>query len=535
MNDLLLTGGRVLLPEPAPEGVEALAVSDGRIVAVGSAEQCRAELPPDAQELPLDGRAVAPGFIDAHTHPMIMSVFEQHLRFDEGAGRVESVGDVLDLVADRSRADSTVIGFGLDDALLAERRLPTAAELDRAAGGAVVVLVRRDGHHAVASTSALAAAGLDRVGAVPDGGYVELDADGRPTGVVGERAVEPLLGLMPEVTMASLASAAATWTRRLLEQGITGLTAFCQTSDEGPSGQAGTMEAVGWSALVADLPFDVQTVLIGADPALVEELRGIPSLHDPAGRRRLDGIKLFLDGTLGGATACMHAPFADRPETRGMRTFGDDVAYERMVAAHVAGLQICLHAIGDAANRAAATLLARLLAEHPGPHRHRVEHASVLDDETIEAFATLGITCVVQPIDIRTEAHWLGNRLGADRLERVYPLRSLLDAGVTLAGSSDAPIEPTDVLAAIDAASNRRGIGDGQAITRLEALRAYTTGAAHARNVGEDAGRIESGRRADLVVLSADPLVADLATITVDATCIGGTFHHSNLPNGAPQ
>jgi len=530
VNAYLLRAGSVLLPEPAPAGHDSIAVADGRVLLVGAAEDCRAVLPSDAPELYLGGRTVAPGFVDSHTHPMVMSVFEQHLRFD-GDAAPSSLGEVLDLVAERSREDEgPVIGFQLDDALLAERRLPTAVELDRVTGGRVVVLLRRDGHHAVASTAALAAAGLDRPGAVPEGGHVQLGADGRPTGLVGERAVEPLLGLMPEVTMESLSAGAAAWSRRLLGQGITGLTAFCQTSDEGPSGPAGTFEAIGWSALVGDLPFDVQTALIAADPAMVDELRTIPSLHSPSDRRRLDAVKLFLDGTLGGATACMHLPFADRPDTAGMRTLGDEDAYARMVAAHTSDLQICVHAIGDRANHEAADLFRRLLAEHPGPHRHRVEHASVLDDETIDAFASLGITCVVQPIDVRTEAHWLGDRLGAERLGRAYPFRALLDAGVTVAASSDAPIEPTDVLAAMDAATDRRGIGDGQSIGRLDALVAYTSSAAVARNVEAEVGRLEPGRRADLVVLSGDPLTDDLATLTVDATCIGGTFHHSTLP-----
>src|SRR5690606_1716610 len=121
---------------------------------------------------------------DAHTHPMVMCVFEQHLRLDTAA----SLADVLDAVADEARtaeAGTTVVGFQLDDARLAERRLPTADELESVAGGRPVVLVRRDGHHAVGSHSALAAAGLDRPGAAPDGGHVARDADGRPTGLVG--------------------------------------------------------------------------------------------------------------------------------------------------------------------------------------------------------------------------------------------------------------------------------------------------------------------------------------------------------------
>src|SRR5690606_5287152 len=213
--------------------------------------------------------------------------------------------------------------------------------------------------------------------------------------------------------------------------------------------------------------------------------------------------------------------------TVGLRTMGDAEAYERMVPAHLAGLQVCIHAIGDGATRTAADLFARLLREHPGPHRHRVEHASVLDDETIDAFASLGITCVVQPINLRTEAHWLRDRLGPDRLARTYPFRSLLDAGVAVAGSSDAPIEPTDVLAAMAAAVDRGGLADEQAIRPTEALALYTAGAAHARGVEHDTGRIDLGLRADLVVLT-DPPGVDGAEVV--ATCIGGTFHHVAVP-----
>jgi predicted amidohydrolase YtcJ len=522
---LLVRGARILTPEPAPAGHDALAVVDGRIVAVGPEAACRAALPAGAAELDVAGRTVVPGLVDAHTHPLVMSVFEQHLRFDDAT----TLADVLDAVADRARTaepGATVIGFQLDDARLAERRLPTGDELDRAGAGHPVVLIRRDGHHAVGSTAAIVAAGLDDPAAVPAGGHVERDAAGRPTGLVGETAVAGLMALMPEITLDDLAAGAASWGRRLLTQGVTGLSAICQTTAEGPSGPAGELEALGWSVLAPTLPFDVQTILIAPDLAAVDEWRAVPALHDPAGRRRVDAVKLFLDGTLGGATACMHAPFADRTHTSGMRTLGDDDAYRRMVAAHTAGLQVCIHAIGDAANRAAADLFARLLAEHPGPHRHRVEHASVLDAATVDAFATLGITCVVQPISLRTEDHWLADRLGADRLARAYPFRTLHDAGVVVAGSSDAPIEPTDPWAAMAAAVDRRGLADAEALTPVEALGLSTTGAAWARNVEADQGRLAPGHRADLVVLDGDPLVDGFDAVTVEATAIDGRFHH---------
>jgi predicted amidohydrolase YtcJ len=529
---LLFRRARIYTPDPAPVGHDCLAVVDGHIAAVGTEEQCRSVLPAGHSDVDLAGRSLVPGFIDAHVHPMVMSVFELHLRFDGAL----SLADVLDAVADAARsaeADQAVIGFQLDDALLAERRLPTAAELDAAASGRPVVIVRRDGHHAVGSSAAIRGAGLDDPSRMIAGGYVERGPDGRPTGLVGENAVAALTALMPEITTETLEAGRARWTARLLGQGVTAISAICQTSAEGPSGPPGEMEAVGWSDLVQRVPFDVQTILIASEPSVVDDYRAIPSLHDPEAGRRIDAVKLFLDGTLGGASACMHSPFADRSHTSGMRTLGDEEAYARMEAAHLAGLQVCVHAIGDRANLDAALLFQRLLREHPGPHRHRVEHASVLDPRTVELFAENQITCVVQPINLRSEVHWIGDRLGPERLLRTYPYRSLLDAGVPVAGSSDAPIEDTDVLAAIDACVDRGGLADHEAITPVEALAMYTAGGSAARSTEDRLGTLSPGSRADLVVLSGDLATTRAADLEVEATYIGGVEHHRAAPHPA--
>ena len=401
----------------------------------------------------LTGSTVVPGFVDAHLHPMVMAVFEQQVLLDQ----VRSIAELNDLLADRARStppDETIVGFQLDGEVLAEGRVPTAAELDAATGNRAVVLLCRDGHHAVGSTVALHRAGLDDPGLVPAGGHVVAGVDGAPVGLVGERAVEPLMALMPEVTLDGLVGGIAAWADRLMSQGVTSISAMCQSADEGPAGPAGAMEALGWAALSGHLPFDIQTILITPEPSEVFDLRD-PSLHDPARGRRLDAVKLFLDGTLGGRTACMHGPFADHPHEHGMRTTDDDEAYRRMEAAHLAGLQICVHAIGDAANRSAAELFDRLLVRHPGRHRHRVEHASVLDDPTIELFARHGITAVVQPINLRSESHWLARRVGLDRLGRTYAFASMARAGVSIAGSSDAPTSgPTWTRSASDRPSS---------------------------------------------------------------------------------
>lgn len=521
----LYRGATVLAPEPTAPGT-AVAVAGGRIVAVGPEDGCRAALPSDATVVDLDGRVLAPGFVDAHLHPLVMCVFENSLVLD----RATTLADVLDAVADAARATAgdpgrAVVGFQLDDEVLAERRLPTAAELDAAAAGRRVVLVRRDGHHAVASPAALAAVGYDRPGSVPDGGEVVHDAAG-PTGLVRETAVAPLLGLLPEVTFEDLEAGLASWRDRLLGQGVTAISAMCQTTAEGPAGEAGALEALGWSVLVDRVPFDVQTILITPDAAEVEGLRATP-LHRPEHGRRLDAVKLFLDGTLGGRTACMHQPFGDHAGT-GLPTLAPGEARRRVEAAHLAGLQVCIHAIGDRATSDAVALIADVVAAHPGPHRHRVEHASVLDDATVDRMAEVGVTAVVQPINLRSEAHWLARRVGPERLGRTYPFRRLLDAGVPVAGSSDAPIEATDVLAAMAAAVDRR-LAPEQALTGAEALALFTRGGARARRTEHEVGSIEAGRRADLVVLDQDPTAvpADrIASTRVLATVVAGAVHH---------
>ena len=516
----LLSGATVLAPEVVD--AEAVGLLGDRVVVVGSASEAAAALPEGHAVLDLAGHTLVPGFVDAHVHPLPAAFFEHHLDL----GPAGSIEEVLDLLADRARTtdpDGPVVGLQLDDAALTDARLPTRVELDGVADGRPVVLLRRDGHHAVGSTAALEAAGLTPDGADPPGGSLERDADGSLTGLCREAAASQLMGLVPVPEWDELAAALHRWAARLVCQGVTGISAICQTSDEGPAGSAGELEAVAWSAMAPALPFDVQTVLIAADPSALDDHRGGP-LDDPAAGRRLDGLKIFLDGTLGGRSACLHAPYADRPEETGMLGHPEAVVRDRIRSGHLAGASVCVHAIGDRATRLAVDLFAEVLAEHPGPHRHRIEHASVLDESTVAAMAELGVAGVVQPISLVSERRWLRARLGDERLARTYPFRSMLDAGVTVAGSSDAPIEDVDVVAAM-AAAVHRDLAPAEALTPVEALGLYTTGAARVRGVDADRGRLAAGHRADVAVLRGD-LSASPGDVSVAATVIAGAAHH---------
>ena len=203
-----------------------------------------------------------------------------------------------------------------------------------------------------------------------------------------------------------------------------------------------------------------------------------------------------------------------------------DELYRRMLAAHLSGLQICVHAIGDEANRLCAELFSRLLTEHPLPsHRHRIEHASILDEETIARIARLGLVVSTQPLFIHSEKHWLHKRLGPERAKRTYPFRAMLDAGIHLAGASDAPIESTDVLHAIHCCITREGFEPQQGITVMEALRMFTIDAAYAQFEESVKGSLTPGKRADMVVLSSNPLTTptnEIRSIRVENTIVGG-------------
>jgi predicted amidohydrolase YtcJ len=449
-----------------------------------------------------------------------------------------SVADVLDGLSDRARVTvpgEWVLGVQVSAEQLAERRLPTIAELDAVGAGRPVVLLCRDGHSSMGSTVALAAAGIRGGRVDPPGGAFERDRHGRLTGVCRETATQVLLGPAtpsPELHLDEMKSSIQQVFSMLVRHGITSIGSILQTDAEGLGGSAGALESVGMMIFADDLALGNHAILCG-DPARAVDARNSSSLHQPESNRVVGGVKLFLDGTLGGRTAWLHGPYADAPDEQGWLILDPAVAAARMEAVHLAGLQICLHAIGDAANSIALDLFADLLARHPvatgeGP-RHRIEHASVIDDSAAERFAELGLVAVVQPSFITSECAWLTDRVGPERTGRVYAYRTLLDAGVVLAGSSDAPLGSPDVLAGIGAAVTRHGFEPAQALTPAEAVSMYTRGGALAQQREDVTGSLTEGLRADLVVLSDDPTAiapAGIADIDVCLTVVGGGGVH---------
>ena len=524
MSAVLYRNADVVTLEPGAPRVAAVATVDGRILAVGDEAACRERLRGrDATIVDAAGACIVPGFIDTHLHPIGLLYYDLNADL-RGVRSIDDLQAALRTAAARLGPDEWVVGLSLEDEHIGGR-LPTRAELDAACPDRPVVVMEHDGHSAAGNGLALAAAGIDATMADPPGGRIERNPDGTPSGPCRETAAQRLVGAVPSPSLERLRETALGSFRRLAACGITSAGVVLQTDAEGPGGNAGRLEWLAMQLLLEVTPFATYAILVGESVDAAVGARDT-ALHDPPAGRRVGGFKIFADGTFSSCTACMREPFADRPAERGFLRLDEDEIFARMRAAHAAGLQICVHAIGDGAVERCVSLYARLLAEQPRPdHSHRIEHASIVRPELARRMAGLGVCVSTQPLFIDSEKTWLHRRLGAERARHAYPLRTLLDAGVRVGGASDAPVESTSVLHAMQCCVTREGFEVDQAISPEEALRLFTSDAAFVQFEEHEKGTLAPGKRADLVLLGRNPLTVSpdrIADVRVLRTVVAG-------------
>jgi predicted amidohydrolase YtcJ len=503
----VVVGGSIGIPGTPGD---AILVRGGTIAAVGTAASFEAptDLHPDG--------VILPGLRDAHLHPVgyTASLHRPSLKNASGFGDIEVI---LSEAAASQPAGTAVTALRLDDETLAEGRLPDRRLLDRAVPDRPALIVRYCGHVSVANTAALEIAGIGPDTPDPAGGIIDRGPDGLPTGVLRETAADLVSGAIrsqsPPVTASDLLGA----TTALASVGLTSVGGVVDTRAGCWAGGGSELEAL--LEVGPDLPIRVAALVIAGNTAELE--RAAQRLEDAGPRLSFLGWKAFADGSLGGHTAAMFEPFSDRPDTRGTHRLDPSWAAEMARAAVALGGRVAIHAIGDAANARVVDLMEGLIEQGTDPARLRVEHASVLTRRDIGRIGDLGITAVVQPAFLASEAGWLAARVGG-RLPLTYPFRSLAEAGAPLAGSSDSPVEPPHPLWGMAAARDRCGVVPEEGLDAAAAFGLFTTGAAAA--IGERA-RIEEGEPADLVVLDRSPLATGpdgLREARVLATYVGG-------------
>lgn len=526
--DLVLRGGVVHTVDPRRPRAEAVAVRGGRIAAVGTNTDVRAFVGPGTRVVELAGRTVVPGFDDSHAH--LLGIGYARLDVDLVGARSyeEVVARVAKAVAGRP-AGEWVRGRGWHEgkwdtaAKGAVRGFPTHASLSAVSPENPVVLERADGHAVLANARAMAARGVTRETTAPSGGEIVRDATFEPTGVFVDNAFA--LVTPPERTARERSRALELAMETCLAEGVTSLT------DAG----AGLEEIALYRRAAAGGGLRVRLNVMAAGLPTMRAL-GRPDRGDEGGRLKVRSVKLYADGALGSRGAALLEPYADDPGNRGLLVTPPETLLEASRFALARGFQVATHAIGDRANRLVLDAYEKALSERPGAAdpRWRIEHAQILDAADVPRFGRLSVLAAMQGIHCPSDRPWAPARLGEARVaEGAYAWRALLDGGARILNGTDAPVEGLSPIRNFHATVTRQdadgrppgGFDPTQKLSRDEALRTMTLDAAYGSFDEAAKGSIETGKRADLVVLSQDLLsVPDAAILQtrVLMTILGG-------------
>jgi hypothetical protein len=521
---LLIAGALVRTGDPARPSVEAIGLEADRVAALGSAREVRARLP-GAREIHLPGATLLPGLSDSHGHLLDLG---QSLALLDLSGLSDPAQLASAVAVAAAEVPEWILGRGWDQSRYPGGAFPDRALLDAAAPGRRVFLERIDGHAALVSSRVLSDAGLLDI-ADPPGGRILRRADGSPTGVLVDAALEPARSLIPAPAPEALEQLLLAAAQRCAALGLT-----C-VHDAGLDFDS--LEALDRLAARGALPVRVYAMIRATDPRAAR----VRALGPRVGERlTLRCAKLFLDGALGSRGAALFDDYSDEPGNRGLLLCGGELTLA-LAAWMRAGFQVALHAIGDRANALALDALEQSLGSLPeadrADRRPRLEHAQVLRPMDLPRLVRLGAVASMQPTHATSDMGWAGARLGPQRLRGAYAWRSLLEAGAVLAFGSDFPIETPDPLRGIFAACARQDAGGGpvggflpeERLTRAQAIAAYTSGPAWAAFDEARGGRLCEGSRADLSAFSVDLLDApasELLSARAVLTVVGGRVVH---------
>lgn len=497
--DTILYNGRIYTRPDGTGVTQALAITDGRVSIVGRDEALLRLKSTSVRVVDLQKQVVIPGLSDSHIHLLSYGTLLRTLNL-AGARSVAEVQRAVSSAAREKSPGAWVIGRGWDQEKLAERRYLSRGDLDKASS-TPVLLKRICGHVAVANTSALSHADIDRRTPDPIGGRIERDARGEPTGLLKESALELVEDAIPQ-DMAETETALIEAARRLTALGLTSLHCIISNRQE--------LEALRQLKDEAKIPQTIYGILpLSAidDPSLTKK-----TLDTGTEGFSVGAVKAYLDGSLGARTAALRQPYSDE-DTTGILTKETQEVEEILERVTTLGLQLCLHAIGDRAMEQAVTVLEKAQpSENRNGPRHRIEHSSLTPRNLLQRIKSSGMVLSVQPRFVYSD-NWAKERLGADRIRELYTFRSFLQHGISVAAGSDCPAEDPNPFEGVWAAVIRPGLPMEERLTVPEALSCYTTGSAYASFEEAEIGTLEPGKRADMVVLDTDPFSCPRETL----------------------
>jgi len=507
---------------------EAMAVVDGKVAMIGYAEdvlEAYADLPQQSA----GGRAVVPGFTDAHAHFMGLGQEKLNVNLRGTHSVDEVISRLKEFEADLP--DSTWLkGRGWNQELWPDRAFPTRQDLDAHFPDRPIMLSRVDGHAAWFNTEAMEMAGMDEIRTAedPEGGAIIRDEDGEPTGVFIDTAIRFVSSSVPGTTEEEMDLALELALQEAAEMGLTGV------HDAGIG--SGTIDR--YKRFIDEERFTVRLYgMVGGTGSTFDQYCD-NHLIDYGDRLTIRSVKLVLDGALGSRGAALIEEYSDDPGNHGLiRTTVEEfnIAVQQAVEC---GFQVNTHAIGDLGNR--VLLDGYEMAGVTPEGRHRDEHTQIIELSEVERFKRLGIIASMQPTHATSDLNMAEDRLGPHRVKGGYAWKTLLDAGVPLAFGSDFPVEKSNPLLGFFASITRQtedlfpegGWYPEERLSREETLYAFTKGAAWAAFQDDQLGSLSPGNHADFVVLSQDimsiapPLILETEVV---ATAFAGKLIYGSL------
>ena len=534
--DLVLTNGRIVTVDTAMPEAEAIAISRDRVQALGTAAEIKKMIGPDTKVIDLKGQLAIPGFIESHGHFSGVGGAQLQLNLMN----VKSWDEVVRMVADavtRAKPGQWIYGRGWHQEKWTSRPVPnvegfpTHASLDKVSPDNPVALVHASGHAAFVNAKAMELSGIRRPTESPAGGEILRDKSGDATGMLREtaqRLIKRGAGEPPRTAEEERARARQELELASKEVLSKGITTFQDAGSTLP-----TIDLMKQLVDEGAMGVRLWVMVRQANEAIAPKLAQYRMIGYGNGHLTVRAIKKSIDGALGPRGAWLLEPYADKPDSTGLQTTKTPEIEETARLAMQHGFQLCVHAIGDKANRETLDIMERAFKANPAKKdlRWRVEHAQHISAQDIPRFGKLGVIASMQGVHCTSDAPYVLERLGPRRAEEgAYVWQKLLKSGAIIANGTDAPVEDVDPIASYYASVSRK-LTDGkvfypaQRMSRMEALKSYTLDAAYAAFEEENRGSLKPGKYADITVLSKDILKVpedEIPTAKVAYTIVGG-------------
>ncbi|MCW3996811.1 MAG: amidohydrolase [Candidatus Bathyarchaeota archaeon] len=508
--DLAFLNANVRTMNPRQPTAQAVAVSKNKILKVGSNQEIKQLIDKHTKTIDLKGKTVVPGLIDTHIH---LADFGRCLMWLD-VSSTESIVELQEKLSEKAKetgVENWIVGRGWNENRFKEKRLLEIADLDAAAPNNPVILYHDSAMICAVNSKALAKAGVSKKTIVPSGGSIDYDVKGELTGIFRDSATNLVWQAVPEPSLEELTKATAVACHEIVKSGLTSVHWILISETE--------VTLVKKLHAEGRLPLRVNVIV---PEAFWEQIKNFQS--NDLSMLRVGGVIIFADGYLDSKTASLFEPYDDEPSNYGKLLCTQQQLDLLVNTVLAAGYQPIVHAMGDKAVDAALNAIEK--APKKGKVPFRIEQAAVLNQELLERLKVNDVVVTVQPKVITTEfAVWSATQhLGEQRAKWLHPLKTLLNAGVRIAGGSDCPMEPLSPLLGMHELVVRPSFSE-QRLSPQEALRMYTLDAAYVSGEENHKGSIEEGKLADLTVLASDPLTVkpeEIKDIAVSMVVVNG-------------